>query len=618
VSPFLKETSLEAVQAAADIVDVVSGYTTLRKRGNTYTGLCPFHQEKSPSFSVSADKGLFYCFGCGEGGTVFTFLQRMENLTFPEAVEQLAERFHVTLEYQEGQAPDSAARSRERRLLAALEKAAVFFQRYLWESTDGAVARTYLEDRGLGSEVAREYRVGLAPAEWRGLHRRALKDGFSEDELDGAGLLVRQSTRTYDRFRGRLMFPLVDHRGRVVGFGGRTLGDETPKYLNSPEGPLYQKGRLLYGLFQGRKAIAEADEVLVVEGYTDVLALAQAGVRHVVASMGTALTDGQVMLMKRLTSHVTFMFDGDRAGVDAVLRSGELVRGHGLRPLVVCLPEGEDPADVVKRSGATGVKRLVSARVSLLRFEVQRTLDRGDTSSSEGRVRAFDEVRRVLDRAGSPKEREEEIATIADRLRLSPKNITLLLDSPAAGPVRVGRGESHGRVAAPSAAPPRPHPPRPRGRGVALSETLLSAGATVEREFLVAVVANPGSARSLLDGLAPDHFEIPLHREAFAGLREVMAVGEPATVLHRHAREDSELGRFFVRLALEAEDGRHSAAVLQEMYLRLQEQHLARETASLKRSLESDDVDTQSEQRLYHLELLRQQVRTRLSNLDEG
>ena len=258
--------------AAAGIVDLVSGYTSLRKRGATYVGLCPFHQEKTPSFSVSADKGLYYCFGCGEGGDVLRFVERTENLSFNEAVEYLAQRYGITLEFEEGAGPDAGRREREARLLLALDRAATFYERHLWETQKGKAARDYLVARGLSEEVCRLFRVGWSPGEWQGLHRRAQKEGFTDSELDEAGLLVRQGTKAYDRFRDRLMFPLIDHRGRVVGFGGRTLKDETPKYLNSPEGPLYQKGRLLYGLFQARKAIADQDEVIVVEGYTDVMA----------------------------------------------------------------------------------------------------------------------------------------------------------------------------------------------------------------------------------------------------------------------------------------------------------------------------------------------------------
>ncbi len=358
MSPFIKDASVQAVLSAANIVDVVSGYTSLRKRGATYSGLCPFHQEKTPSFTVSADKGLYYCFGCGEGGDIVRFVERMENLSFAEAVEQLGERFGVPVEFEEGAGLDPGRKDRDARLLQALEKAATFYQRFLWETESGRGAREYLERRGLGQEVCRTFRVGFSPDEWRGLHRRAAKEGFTDRELEDAGLLIRQAGKTYDRFRGRLMFPLVDHRGRVLGFGGRTLKDETPKYLNSPEGPLYQKGHLLYGLYQARRAIADADEVVVVEGYTDVLGLVQAGAGNVVASMGTALTDAQIGLMMRFTGNITFMFDADRAGTEAMLRSGELARGHSLRPMVAVLPGGRDPADVAVEGGREAVSRV--------------------------------------------------------------------------------------------------------------------------------------------------------------------------------------------------------------------------------------------------------------------
>ena len=601
----IKQASVEAVAASADIVDVVSGYTSLRKRGYSYTGLCPFHQEKTPSFSVSADRGLYYCFGCAEGGNVFTFLQRMENLSFQEAVETLAERYGVQVEYEEGAAPDAGGRDKDRRLAALLEKAAVFYQRFLWESEEGEAARGYLEGRGLHAEVCREYRVGLAPQEWRGLHRRASKEGYGDREMEEAGLLVRRADRVYDRFRGRLMFPLEDHRGRVVGFGGRTLTDESPKYLNSPEGPLYQKGRLLYGLFQARRAISDADEVLVVEGYTDVLAIAQAAVRNVVASMGTALTEGQVQLMTRFTPHLVFMFDADRAGAEAALRSGELARGLGLRPQVVVLPAGEDPADAAVNGGTEAVERLVAGRISLLRYEVRRTLDQGDTATAEGRVRAFESVRGVLARAGSPKEREEEIAYIADRLRLSPDNMTLLLRQPVSD--RARRGKVPEQVETGGKASRQPQLQR-----------VLSAEGTMEQEFLVASVSHPTVARPLLDGLTPEHFVDPVHRDAFLGLREALSDPDPARVLKTKAGGDTELGRFFIRLIMEAGGQRHTVSLLQRHYWGLQDVKLDRAIKELQSGLDNGDTvaDIERGRHINELERLRLQVREALTGVE--
>lgn len=604
MSPFIKDHSVQAVLEAANIVDVISGYTSLRKRGATYSGLCPFHQEKTPSFTVSAEKGLYYCHGCGEGGDIVRFLERTESLSFAEVIEQLGDRYGVPVEHEEGAGLDPARKDRDARLIQVLDKAAMFYQRYLWESQSGQGARDYLEKRGLGREVSGVFRVGLSPDEWRGLHRRATKEGFSERELEDAGLLVRQAGKSYDRFRGRLMFPMVDHRGRVVGFGGRTLKDENPKYLNSPEGPLYQKGHLLYGLFQARRAIAEADEVVVVEGYTDVLGLAQAGIKNVVASMGTSLTDAQIGLMMRFTSNVTFMFDADRAGTEAMLRSGELARGHSLRPRIAVLPAGKDPADIAVQGGSEEVSRVMAGKMSLLGFELRQALDRGDTATADGRVRTFDEVRRIMDRAVSLKEREEESPIVADRLRLSSDSVALLL--------RPSSGRRQTSAARPAGA-----------RTPGMAERLLGNETVIEREFLVAAGCHPGRAAGMLQALTLEHFSDPNNREVFAGLREAFAAlsagddGHTAVAgLKAKAHGDSEAGRLFVRLVMEADQDRYSGAVLDELYLRLQEQYFRRTIASLRGRL-GEGGDVQQDQRhLFHLEQLLASVKAGLTNLD--
>jgi DNA primase len=420
--------------------------------------------------------------------------------------------------------------------------------------------------------------------------------------LEEAGLLIRQTGKTYDRFRGRLMFPLVDQRGRVLGFGGRTLTDETPKYLNSPEGPLYQKGHLLYGLYQARKAVADADEVVVVEGYTDVLGLVQAGVSNVVASMGTALTDAQIGLMMRFTGNVTFMFDADRAGTEAMLRSGELARGHSLRPMVAVLPGGRDPAEVAVEQGQEAVSKVLAGKMSLLGFELRQALARGDTATAQGRVRLFEEVSKIMGRASSLKEREEEIPLVADRLRLSTDSVAVLLRGGSGGaPPRAGRA----------------------GAQPSLAQRLLGGEAIVERDFLVAAACNPGRAARLLDALTPAHFADPNNREVFTGLRDAFALmTDPEdsrtafAELGARAHGDSEAGPLFVRLVMEADQGRYSAAVLEELHLRLQEQHLGREISALRGTLDRGGDVGEEQRRLLRLERLLQRVRTSLTNLD--
>jgi DNA primase len=389
-----------------------------------------------------------------------------------------------------------------------------------------------------------------------------------------------------------------------VGFGGRTLKDENPKYLNSPEGPLYQKSQLLYGLYQARRAIAEADEVIVVEGYTDVIGLAQAGVKNVVASMGTSLTDGQIGLMMRFTSNVTFMFDADRAGTEAMLRSGELARGHALRPRVALLPSGNDPADIAVQGGHDQVSAVLASKMSLLGFELRQALDKSDTATSDGRVRAFEEVRRIMERAVSLKEREEEIPIVADKLRLSADSVALLLRSPR---------------------PRREAPRETNTRAQVMADRLLGSENVIEREFLVAAACHPGRAVAFLQALTPEHFSEPSNREVFEGLRDAFSPigssseGKKALAgLQTRAHGDSDAGRLYVRLVMEADQERYPVAVLEELHLRVQAQYFERRIAELRGALDQGgDADREQRQRqLFHLEQLHASVRSSLTNLD--
>jgi DNA primase len=390
----------------------------------------------------------------------------------------------------------------------------------------------------------------------------------------------------------------------VVGFGGRTLTDETPKYLNSPEGPLYQKGRLLYGLYQARKAVADLDEVIVVEGYTDVLALSQAGTGNVVASMGTALTDAQIGLMMRFAKNVTFMFDADRAGTEAMLRSGQLARGHNLRPMCAVLPAGKDPADIAASGGQEAVDKITAGKISLLGFELRQALAKGNTSTADGRVRVFEEVRHIMAGASSFKEREEEIPLLADRLRLTPESVGLLLQGEPPGPRgRAGAGKTEAKA------------------GVALAKRVLGSEASIERDFLVAAVCNLERAAQYLDVLTPEHFADPSKREVFLGLKEAMAAGKGQreavlTALQARVREGSEAGPLFVRLVMEADQGRFEPMVLEELHLRLQEQYLMSEIGHLRGTLEGDGDVAQIQQHLVRLSRLLQSVRASLMELD--
>jgi DNA primase len=518
----IKDSSVEAVKAAGDIVAVVSARTPLRKAGARYVGRCPFHDERTPSFSVNPADKLYYCFGCGAKGDLITFVRETEQLDFAGAVEWLAERFTVDLEYEQTSPEQDARRRRRERLLSLLDAAASFYERYLWESQAGSLARDYLAGRGLGEEVAREYRLGLALG-GATLTRKALEKGFTREELRAAGLI---NARGNDYFNGRLLFPLTDARGRVLGFQARKLREDDPlraKYVNSPEGDLFHKGDLLYGLSHARNAIAKQERAIVVEGNTDVLALRQAGTEPVVASMGTALTERQLRELSRLTKRVVLCFDGDAAGEAATLRGMELATSQGFDVRVVALPGGLDPADL-----ADGFDKRLATATSYLLHRVRLELDRAP-DRQEGFVR----VRDVLARFEDSPERQEALRFVADRLDL-PK-------------------ETQAGLA----------PRRVRGSTGEVSARLLDAGDRLERQALAGVAAHR-SLVPVLGQLGPEHFDSDLHQRLRA-----LLVGE--------GREDADLVGFLAELDARAAADGIDERTAEELLLRLRERGIRRE-----------------------------------------
>jgi DNA primase len=382
------------------MVDLVSTRTELRRSGpGQYKGLCPFHDERSPSFSVDTDKGFYHCFGCGVGGDAFRFVMETEGLDFVGAMESLAARYGIELTV-EDEDPAAAERRKARdRLLELLERAAGFYERYLWESAEAEPARAYLRDRGFTDETLRTFRVGYAPSTWDKLLMAGRQGGYGNKEIFDAGLAVRTKGegRIYDRFRRRIMFPLCDTRGRVLGFGARALGaDQQPKYLNSPDGDIFHKGDMVYGAHLARVAAARADEVIATEGYMDVLALHQAGMANVVCIMGTSLTDKQVGELAKLSKTVLLALDADSAGQEAMLKAAKVAAKSRLSLRVVPLPKGLDPADVVTREGVEAAKELVSRSVPFVRFQVERELERADLSQAEGKDAAIAALRPVF------------------------------------------------------------------------------------------------------------------------------------------------------------------------------------------------------------------------------
>ena len=496
----IKDSSVRDTIAAADMVEVVSARTALRKAGGRYVGRCPFHDERTPSFSVNAPDKLYYCFGCGKGGDVVSFVRETENLDFVEAIEFLAERFRIQLEYEESSpAADDARRHRER-LFAVLDQAATFFERHLWDSDAGEPVRAYLASRSLGEAVAKEFRLGLSPG--RGLAAKAKEKGFVDAELRAAGLVNQRGS---DYFPPRLMFPLADARGRIIGFQARKLREDDPlrgKYVNSPEGELFHKSAILYGLHLARPAIAKEDRAVVVEGNTDVIALRQAGLEPVVASMGTALTDAHLRELSRLTKRLYLCFDSDAAGEEATLRGMELAVAQGFDVKVVSLPKGQDPAD----APAGFADRLAGASsylVHRVRLEIARASDRQE---------AFVRARAVVEKAADSPERQEALRIMGDALDL-PKNVMRGI-APARGSNRRGADE--------------------------VPQRLLDAGARLERDALAACLVH-AELRDGLRQLGADLFDDELHRRFRAVL--VDDAPEDADLVALHAELDARVAR---------------------------------------------------------------------------
>ncbi len=411
-----------------DIVDVVSDYVRLKKRGTNFIGLCPFHTEKTPSFNVNPGMGIFKCFGCGEGGDVFHFMERVEGLSFPETVRLLAERAGVQLPEEEG--PDEDASEKEA-AYHALRFAARFFHDNLTRGEAGGVARAYLKQRGYDAASIRKFGVGYAPDSWDALLLAAEKQKIGPDVLAYAGLVVprREGNGWYDRYRHRLMFPIFSHVGKVLGFGGRILReDDTPKYINSPETKIYSKSRVLYGLYHGKNAMRHREEAVLVEGYTDVMSLYQAGVQHVVASSGTALTVDQVALLGRYVKTIVLLYDADAAGQRAGLRAIDLILAAGLIPYAVQLPDGEDPDSFVRTKGGPAFDAyLREHRQDFVDFMLAQAHKSGEMDAPEGQAAVQRAILESLSQIDDPLVRESYLRVAAGKMGLPDVQLRPLL-----------------------------------------------------------------------------------------------------------------------------------------------------------------------------------------------
>jgi DNA primase len=577
--------SREKVRDAVDFAELVGARTELKRAGaNRLQGLCPFHEERTPSFGIDPVEKLYHCFGCGAGGDVFSFVMETEGLDFAGALESLADRAGIELEREAEDPADAARRVRRDRLQALLERTAAYYVRVLWESAEAAKARAYLASRGLEEAALREYRVGYSPSRWDRVLLASRQAGYSEEELLAAGLVQRnREGRVYDRFRGRIMFPLCDLRGHVLGFGARALTPEQrPKYLNTSDGEVFHKGRIVYGADLARAPAAKAARVVLVEGYTDVIALRQAGVPEAVCSMGTALTDPQVDVLAKLAPRVLFCQDPDAAGQEAIARSKEALKRHNDRRRttavdlrIVRLPAGQDPADVAQADGAAAIGRLLESAVPVERFEVERALEVGDLHTTEGRDAALTATAGAIEALPPSVLRDELVKLVADGLNVTAS----LVESAIADPARRAAAASARRAAVEAArrretgreqdagpavrhAPGRYDPeagapadggfhdpgPEPGSRGVNGARRALDRREQTERAFLAYCLALPDEGeRRLAEADLDDLFASPETRRAAEYLRG--RVRTPAADL---PHGDEPLARLVAELVIRA------------------------------------------------------------------
>jgi DNA primase len=591
--------SKDRVRDAVDFLELVSARSELRRAGPArYEGLCPFHDERTPSFGIDPTQKVYYCFGCQASGDVFTFVQETEGVDFKGALELLAERYGVELEREEEDPREAERRKHRERLLELLDRTASYYARYLWESEEAARARAYLLGRGLGEEALRQFRVGYAPSAWDRVLSASRRGGFSEQQLYETGLAQRSKEnppsgrtggRLYDRFRSRIMFPLADVRGRVLGFGARAMREEQrPKYLNTSDNDVYHKGRQLYGADLARAHATKAGEVILCEGYTDVIALHQAGIRNVVGLMGTALTGEQVGELARMAQTVLLALDADSAGQEAMLKAFRLANKRNLELRVVMLPQGADPADVIQRDGAAAMEAAVRGSISFVSFRAERVLASGDPSDSEEQDRMIDELRPVFAELPPSALRMELTRTVDSRMAL-PEGLAEKLLAASPRPSQRGSESRQGSPGGEGEGQPA------RARQPRVSE--MTRREETERAFLALCIASPDEGASALAGLDIDeHFSSGLLRRAARRLRagdlraplvELADAGELADGGER-LEDDPQLKGLLAELVVEAGREQPDTVMLEVQRLQLE---LARVDRQIQRARGQDGGD---------------------------
>ena len=423
-SPYEQKDAVQRVKEAAQIVDIIGECISLKRAGVNLKGLCPFHAEKTPSFMVNPARQSFHCFGCGEGGDVFSFMMKYYNLTFPETLKQLAQRYHITLPEKQYSFEDQGKAEKRQKLFDANERAARMYHEYLLNHEGGAQARDYLKKREISEEMVNTFMLGYAPAGWDFLSNKVAKSSITLAEAEEAGLLVRKERGGfYDRFRDRVLFPIFDLTGRVVGFGGRVLGQGEPKYLNTPETLIFDKSRMLFGLFQHRDAIRKQRKAVVVEGNFDLLALASYGVDNAVAPLGTALTQTQIRLLKGYVDEVILLFDGDEPGIKAAMRTLPLFLAEQVAARVALLPAMHDPDTYIRAHGREGLNKFLVNAHPMLEFAFDHLKNKYGMSMT-GKGKILEELEPLIEASGSsPFQHSVLISEFSNKLGLDPEQV---------------------------------------------------------------------------------------------------------------------------------------------------------------------------------------------------
>jgi DNA primase len=553
----IRNDDVEAVRERTDLVRLVQQYVALKKAGRQFTGLCPFHTEKTPSFSVEPAKQVFYCFGCGKGGNAFRFLQEIEGLTFPESVERLAAQAGVTLRY-EGVSPGERRQtSRRQALHRATARAGELYHSMLLEGREAGAARRYLDERGIGQESAKAFGIGFAPGYPDFLLRQMARD-FSTEILIEAGLATKDARGgVRDAFRSRIVFPIHDLSGNAVAFGARLLEGEGPKYLNTRETDVYRKGHVLYNLHRAKGDVTKAGRAFVVEGYTDVIALHQAGIPTAVATCGTALGEGHFRLLSRFARNAVLCFDADEAGARAAERAHGLFEEFGVEVGVLILPEGKDPADFVTDQGADVFERLADGAAPLVEFMLVRSIRDIPLGTPEGKARAVREALPVVSRLKDPVLRSQYAGRLADLAGVSPTDVALELER--AG-IRLDDG------------------PTPAVSG----ERQRSPDRELEMEALKILAQLPDIAMRHMPHVEEAHFTGD-RRKAFLLLRE--SPGQAAALADRAA--DETTSRLIAQLAVEQLRGDPSPEYARKIFAKLQERALREEVRTMRKRLEA-------------------------------